>query len=295
MTNRPRASSEPPFRSGFVTLVGRPNVGKSTLLNHILGTKVSIVSDKVQTTRTQVRGVLTRPDSQIIFVDTPGIHRPKTLLGERSNTAATSSIGDVDIVCVLIDATMPVGKGDRFVAARAPKDAILVLNKIDAAVQAEVLAQLRRASEFEFSEYFPVSALTGEGVEELISALIDRLPEGPAFYPDDMVADVPEAFFVAELVREQLLARTAEELPHSIACRVTEWEEREDRGPFVRIEILVERDSQKPIVIGRGGAVLKAVGIAVREQLEPGAYVELFVRVDKDWQRRAQSLDRLGY
>lgn len=283
------------FRSGFVSLVGRPNVGKSTLLNWILGTKVSIVSDKVQTTRTQVRGVLTQPDAQIVFVDTPGIHRPKTLLGERSNTAATSSIGDVDIVCMLIDATMPVGKGDRFVAARAPKDAILVLNKIDAAVEAEVLAQLRRASEFEFSEYFPVSAKTGQGVDEFVCALVDRLPEGPKFYPDEMVADVPEAFFVAELVREQLLARTSEELPHSIACRVTEWEERDDRGPFVRVEILVERESQKPIVIGRGGAVLKAVGTAVREQLAPGAYVELFVRVDKDWQRRAQSLDRLGY
>ena len=283
------------YRSGFVSLVGRPNVGKSTLLNRILGTKVSIVSDKVQTTRTQVRGVLTMPDAQIVFVDTPGIHRPRSLLGERSNQAATSSIGDVDVVCVLIDATMPLGKGDRFVAAQAPKDSILVLNKIDIAERAVILNQLRRAAEFEFSEYFPVSATTGEGIDVFVDALVDRLKPGPQFYPAEMLGDSPESFWVAELVREQLLARTAEELPHSIACRVTEWEAREGRGPFVRVEILVERDSQKPIVIGKNGSVLKAVGTAVRAQLEPGAYVELFVRVDKDWQRRSAALDRLGY
>jgi GTP-binding protein Era len=267
--------------SGFATLIGRPNVGKSTLLNHILGTKVSIVSDKVQTTRTQVRGILNRDDAQVVFVDTPGIHRPRTLLGERSNEAATSSIGDVDVVCVLIDATMPLGKGDRFVAARAPKQ--------------EILRQLQRASEFQFSEYFPVSARTGEGVDELVEAIVSRLPVGPRYYPQDVVSDTGDAFWIAELVREQLLVRTAEELPHSIACRVTEYEEREERGPYVRVEILVERESQKPIVIGRGGAVLKAVGSDVRAQLPPGAFVDLHVRVDKDWQRRPQALDRLGY
>lgn len=290
-----RRADRPAFRSGFVTFVGRPNTGKSTLLNTILGEKVSIVSDKVQTTRTQLRGVLTRRDAQIVFVDTPGIHRPRTLLGERSNEAATSSIGDVDVVVVVIDATMPVGKGDRFVASRAPKDAILVLNKCDAASSTEILAQLRRAGEFDFSEYFPVSARTGEGVDELVEAIVRRLPEGPRYYPDDMVTDVPEQFRVAELVREQLLAIAAEELPHSIATRVTEWEERDDRGPYVRVEILVERDSQKPIVIGKGGAVLKEVGTAVRRQMPPGSYLELFVRVDKDWQRRPKALDRLGY
>lgn len=294
MSERKRRERRP-FHSGFVSLVGRPNVGKSTLLNHILGTKVSIVSDKVQTTRTQVRGVLNRPGSQIVFVDTPGIHRPRTLLGERSNEAATSSLGDVDVVCVLIDATMPLGKGDRFVAQRAPKNAILIVNKIDLADRVEVLNQLRRASEFDFSEYFPISAITGDGVEELVTALISRLPEGPAYYPTGMLSDTSDDMWVAELVREQLLAIAQEELPHSIACRVVEWEEREDRGPFVRVEILVERESQKPIVIGKGGSVLKAVGTAVRGQLEPGAYVELFVKVDKDWQRRAKSLDRLGY
>jgi GTPase len=291
---RVRAKKEA-FRSGFVSFVGRPNVGKSTLLNTILGTKVSIVSDKVQTTRTQVRGVLNRPGVQIVFVDTPGIHRPRTLLGERSNNHATSSIGDVDVVCMLIDATMPIGKGDRFVAERAPKDALLVVNKVDLASQNEVLAQLTTAGDWEFAEYFPVSASTGDGVEALIAALIDRMPEGPEYYPRDVLSDTSEAFWVAELVRERLLEFAEEELPHSIACRVTDYEDRDDRGPYVRVEIVVERDSQKPIVIGHNGQVLKAVGIAVREQLPAGAFLELYVRVDKDWQRRSKSLDRLGY
>jgi GTP-binding protein Era len=278
------------MRSGFVTLVGRPNVGKSTLLNHILGTKVTIVSDKPQTTRTEVRGVLNRPDTQIVFVDTPGIHKPRTLLGERLNDTATGAIGDVDVVCLVVDATAPLGKGDAFVAARVPQDAFVIVNKVDKASPDEVLHQLVRASALDRAEYFPVSAVTGAGVPELVDALAARMPEGPQYYPDDMVSDVPEAFWVAELVREQLLAVTHDEVPHSIATRVTEWE-----WPRIRVEILVERESQKGIVIGRGGAVLKQVGIAVRSQLPPGAFVELFVKVDKDWQRHAKALERLGY
>ena len=285
------------MKSGFVTLVGRPNVGKSTLLNAILGTKVSIVSDKPQTTRTQVRGVLNRSgsdgdDAQLVFVDTPGIHKPVTALGERLNQTATGSLADVDVVCLVVDATAPVGKGDRFVAERCPPGTVVVVNKIDAAPPDDVLRQLRRASELELAdaEFFPVSARTGAGVPELVDHLAARLPEGPQYYPDDMVTDVPEAFWVAELVREQLLAVTREELPYSIATRVTEWE-----WPRIRCEILVERDSQKGMVIGKGGLVLKQVGIAVREQLPPGAYLELFVKVDKDWQRRPRALERLGY
>jgi GTP-binding protein Era len=278
------------LKSGFVTFVGRPNVGKSTLLNHILRTKVSIVSDKPQTTRTQVRGVLNRPDAQVVFVDTPGIHKPRTTLGERLNATAVGTIGDVDVVCLVLDATAPIGRGDEFVAARVPKDALVVLNKVDIASREQVLEQLRRAAEFDQREYFPVSAKTGDGVPELVDRLVELLPEGPQYYPDDMITDVPEAFRVAELVREQLLARTREELPHSIATRVTEWE-----WPFIRCEILVERESQKAIAIGKGGSVLKAVGTAVREQLPEGAYLELHVKVDKDWQRRPKALDRLGY
>jgi len=278
-------------RSGFVTIVGRPNVGKSTLLNTMLGTKVSIVSDKPQTTRTQVRGVLSTLDHQIVFVDTPGIHKPRTLLGERLNDSATGAIGDVDVVCLVVDATAPIGPGDRFVASRVPRDAVVVVNKVDLAAPKEVLAQLARAAEqLDLDHYFPVSAKTGDGVPELVAHLVERLPEGPQYYPDDMVTDVPEAFWVAELVREQLLRRTHDELPHSIAARVTEWD-----PPFIRCEVLVERDSQKGIVIGKKGQVLKEVGIAVREQLPEGTYLELLVKVDKDWQSRPKAMERFGY
>lgn len=278
------------MRSGFVTLVGRPNVGKSTLLNAVLGQKVTIVSDKPQTTRTEVRGVLTRPDAQIVFVDTPGIHKPRTLLGERLNDTATGAIGDVDGVCLVIDATAPLGPGDKWVAARCPADAIVVVNKVDIAAPEQVVDQLSRAAALDFSEYFPVSAATGAGVDALVEHLVARMPEGPQYYPDDMVTDVPEAFWVAELVREQLLAVTREELPHSIATRVTEWE-----WPRIRVEILVERDSQKGIVIGKGGSVLKEVGTRVRKQLPEGTFVELVVKVEKDWQRKPQLFDRLGF
>ena len=192
---------------------------------------------------------------------------------------------------MVVDATGPIGPGDRFVAGQMPADAIVIVNKTDIASAEQVIAQLARAADqLDRSAYFPVSAMTGKGIDALLDEIISRLPEGPAWYPDDTVTDVPEAFWVAELVREQLLAVTHDELPHSIATRVVEWE-----WPRVRVEILVERDSQKGIVIGRKGSVLKQVGINVREQLPPGAFVELFVKVDKDWQRQANALDRLGF
>ncbi len=279
------------MKSGFVSIVGRPNVGKSTLLNAILGQKVAITSDKPQTTRSQIRGVLNRPETQIVFVDTPGIHRPRTLLGERLNKTASEMTSGVDVVCLVVDATAPIGPGDRFVAEKVPANAIVVVNKTDIASPDDVIAQLARAAEqIDVSAYFPVSAVTGLGVDKLVAEIVSRLPEGPLWYPDDMVTDVPEAFWVAELVREQLLAVTNDELPHSIATRVVEWE-----WPRIRCEILVERESQKGIVIGHKGSVLKQVGIAVREQLPEGAYLELFVKVDKDWQRKAGALDRLGF
>jgi GTP-binding protein Era len=278
------------LKSGFATFVGRPNVGKSTLLNAILGEKVSIVAASPQTTRTEIRGVLTRPDTQVVFVDTPGIHKPRTTMGERLNATAEAASSGVDVVCLVIDATAPIGKGDRFVAGRVPRDAICVVNKVDRASREEVLSQLTRAAAFELSEYFPISAKTGQGVDELVEAIVSRLPEGPQYYPEEMVSDLPDEVWVAELVREQLLAVVREELPHSIACRVTEYE-----WPRIRVEIVVERDSQKGIVIGKGGSVLKQVGQAVRAQLREGAYIELVVKVDPDWQRQPKSLDRLGY
>lgn len=278
------------FRSGFVTLVGRPNVGKSTLLNCILGEKVSIVSNKPQTTRHQIRGVLTSDDSQIVFVDTPGIHKPRTLMGERLNDSATDALAGVDVACLLVDATQRIGPGDRYIAERVPGDSILVLNKIDRAPRERILEQLALAAEFDLDAYFPISARTGKGVEELVDHLRSLMPPGPRWYPDGEVTDLGEGFRVAELVREQLLAVTHDELPHSIATRTTQWE-----WPKIRVEILVERESQKGMVIGKGGQVLKEVGIRVRRQLPEGAFLELFVKVDKDWQSRPGSLERLGY
>ena len=304
------------MRSGFVTVIGRPNVGKSTLVNTLVGTKVSITSARPNTTRFRVRGVLTRPGVQVVFVDTPGLHRPKTALGERLNESAGASLDDVDVIVVLVDATAAVGPGDRMVLGRAigamgrfadPPPLLVAVNKTDRARPEQVVERLatvaaaveqldlesgraaagRRPLDI---EYFPVSATRGDGVDALVEAIVARLPEGPAYYPEGMVSDTPEAVRVAELVREQLLIRARDELPHSIACRVTEWE-----GPYIRCEILVERDSQKGIVIGAGGEILKAVGSAVRAELEPGTYLDLFVRVEKRWQQRDEALDKLGY
>jgi GTP-binding protein Era len=316
------------FRSGFAAVVGRPNVGKSTLINRIVGTKVTITSPRPNTTRSQVRGVLNRPGAQVVFVDTPGLHKPRTALGERMNDSASSSMDDVDVVIAMVEATGAIGPGDRMVLTQASRRVrslartaamerelgvpggdvqgqptlLVVVNKIDRVDGNGVLTHLTAVSEVINSlaeqdgsspvpvEYFPISAAVGDGVDALVDAVLARMPEGPRYYPEGMVTDVAEAFWVADLVREQLLLRVEDELPHSIACRVTEWE-----WPRVRCEILVERDSQKGIVIGKGGSTLKEVGMAVREQMPPGAYVELFVRVEKRWQHREDALDRLGF
>jgi GTP-binding protein Era len=332
------------LRSGFVTVVGRPNVGKSTLINQILGTKVTITSPRPNTTRRSVRGVLHRPGYQAVFVDTPGLHRPRTALGRRLNEQIGEALDDIDVVVPVLDSTASIGPGDRLVLQRAaassraatstadgPGDLsrlLLVVNKTDKASPAQVLRQLTEAQRIldvgdqpvandpvavtdgtgpadatdsadgnepsdgadSGAQYFPVSAATGKGVDALVTAVLDLLPVGPPYFPEEMTSDVSEGFWVGELVREQLLATVREELPHSIACRVTEWE-----WPRIRVEILVERESQKGIVIGQGGLVLKAVGSAVRAQLPPGAFVELFVRVEKRWQQRPETIERLGY
>ena len=279
------------MRSGFVTLVGRPNVGKSTLVNAMCGQKVSIVSDKPQTTRTRVMGIHTTPEAQLVFVDTPGLHKPVTALGERVNATALDSVNDVDAVCLVIDGTKPFGRGDQWVANNVDMaNAFVVVNKIDKAKPDMVLQQLNAVSALGAAAYFPVSATTGEGLDVLVGALLERMPEGPAYYPEEMVSDVDEHSWVAELVREQLLAVLKDELPYSVATQVTEWE-----WPRIKCEIFVERDSQKGMVIGRGGDLLKHVGQEVRKQLPKGAYIELHVTVDKDWQQRPDRLERLGY
>jgi GTP-binding protein Era len=303
------------FRSGFVTLVGRPNVGKSTLLNQLVGSKVAIVSDRPQTTRTAIRGVRTTPENQIVFVDTPGIHKPRTPLGERTNERAVATLGEVDVVCLVVEADAPIGAGDRFVAGlvhQVPTPKLLVVNKIDRAGKPAIVEHLAIAARDlgDFDAYLPLSARTGDGIAALLGEIESRLPEGPRYYPEGTVTDQPETFVAAELVREKLLAIARDELPHSISVSVEELEDipdadavadADDRDAILRLraDISVERDSQKGIVIGRGGRVLKDAGTAARQELEAllgvRVYLETRVRVERDWQRRAHALDRLGY
>ena len=272
-------------------MLGRPNVGKSSLVNAICGRKVSIVSDKPQTTRHRVMGILDRPDAQVVFVDTPGLHKPVSALGERVNATALESAGDVDVQCLVLDATKAFGRGDRWVADRMDRSRmVVVVNKVDLASRDQVLSMLVSAADLDAGAYFPVSARTGDGINALVEHLVALMPNGPRWFTDGEANDMPPEMWVAELVREQLLAVVHDELPYSIATRVTDWE-----WPRIRCEILVERESQKGMVIGRGGLVLREVGRRVREQLPEGAFIELRVRVDKDWQRRPDRVERLGY
>ena len=298
-------------RCGFCAVIGRPNVGKSTLVNQLVGTKVTITSSTPNTTRTAVRGIDTDGDVQVIFVDTPGLHRPRTSLGGRLNEAARTAADGVEVIMALVDATGPVGPGDRMalttmlsqVRPSGPQP-IVVVNKSDRAGREGVAAQLlsvqqavteiaeelNRVDVLDRIEYFPVSATKGHGVEELRQFVRRFMPESPFLFPDEEVSDVPEAVWVAELVREQLVRKTKQELPHSIHCRVIEFE-----WPHIVVEILVERESQKGMVIGKGGRVLKDVGIAARRQLPEGCFLELKVSVEPGWQQRDDALDRFGY
>ncbi|HLJ08290.1 MAG TPA: GTPase Era, partial [Acidimicrobiia bacterium] len=266
------------FTSGIATLVGRPNVGKSTLLNQLVGTKVSIVSDRPQTTRNQVRGVWNGPDAQVVFIDTPGIHKPRTELGRRLNQRSLETLLAVDVVCFLVDATAEIGAGDRYIAgllAEVATPVVLVVNKTDAARPEEILGHLAGAAGTlgDFAAYVPLSARTGDGAEALLGEITARLPEGPRYYPDGVVTDQPDTFLAAELLREKLLAVARDELPHSLAVTVEEIEERPAEGDrealvILRAVVRVERDSQKGIVIGKGGAVIKEAGTAARKELE---------------------------
>jgi GTPase len=298
-------------KAGFAAVLGRPNVGKSTLVNQLVGAKVSITAASPNTTRHAVRGILTENDTQIILVDTPGLHRPKTTLGGRLNETARSAADDVDVILAVIEANSPIGPGDRHVIETMLKHGgekgprlVVAVNKIDRTGKESVAAQLLAASvavndvaaeaklqaAAERVEYFPVSAKTGEGTGALLEFLRESMPESPFLFSDEEVSDVTEATWVAELVREQLVRKTKQELPHSIHCRVSEFE-----WPHVTVEILVERESQKGMVIGKKGQLLKDVGIAARSQLPEGMYLELRVRVEPGWQKRDDVLDRFGY
>jgi GTPase len=292
-------------KSGLVALVGRPNVGKSTLLNGLLGRKLAIMSDKPQTTRSVVRGVLHRPEGQAVLVDTPGLHKPRTLLGQRLNDLVRGTLAEVDLVLLLVDAAAGVGGGDRFLAAeveRTRTPTLCVVNKLDAVTRAKLAATLQAAAELgDWAEVVPVSARTGEQLDLLASLVLAHLPEGRPLYPDDQVTDQPEEHLVAEMIREKALALVRDELPHSVAVLVDELgtdPEREDLL-IVRATLFVERASQKPIVLGRRGTVLREIGTRARTELEAlfgtHVYLDLHVKVAKEWQRDPRQLARLGF
>jgi len=289
-------------KSGFVAVVGRPNVGKSTLVNRMVGSKVTITSTRPQTTRNAIRGVVHGDGFQIVFVDTPGLHKPKTELGARLNSLVYGTLAEADAVVFVVDATMPVGPGDRRIANRlieSGTDALVAVNKVDRASREATVKQLVEASQWPFEQFFPISAINGDGVPELMAAVVERLPEGPPYYPEDMATDQPESMVIGEIVREKFLDRLRDELPHALVVRVEEISTREDGLVDIAADVIVERDSQKGIVIGKGGALLGLAGSEARVELEAllGARVNLELRVvvEKDWQRTPQLLDRLGF
>lgn len=288
------------MKRGFVALVGRPNAGKSTLLNRLVGEKLAIVSDKPQTTRNRIVGVRRYPEGEVVFIDTPGIHRPLHRLNVRMVDAAVETLRDADVVVAVVDASEPPGAGDRFLMdmlrhVRVPR--VLALNKADLVDKPTLLPRMAAYHEAPgFTDIVPISALTGDNVDRLEQVLLSHLPEGEPQYPEDYLTDQPERFFVAELVREQVLRQTRDELPFSTAVVVDKFEE----GPLLRLycSILVERESQKPILIGKGGAAIKAIGTAAREELErffqTRVFLDLHVKVRERWREDERTLDELG-
>jgi GTPase len=297
------------FRSGFVCFVGRPNTGKSTLTNALVGAKVAITSNRPQTTRHTIRGIVHRDEFQIVLVDTPGLHRPRTLLGKRLNDLVRDTYSEVDVIGWCIPADEGIGPGDRWIyeqiQAVAPKTTlVVVVTKIDKVSKGKVAEQLSAVSELvgdTAADIVPVSATTGEQMDVLIDVLAGKLPPGPAFYPDGELTDEPEEVLMAELIREAALEGVRDELPHSLAVVIDEVEAREDREDLIDVHAIlyVERDSQKGIVIGKGGARLREVGTAARTQIEKllgtKVYLDLRVKVAKNWQRDPKQLGRLGF
>jgi len=290
-------------RSGFISIVGRPNVGKSTLLNAFMGRKIAITSNKPQTTRNAIRGVLTGEGWQMIFIDTPGLHKPKTLLGERLNDVVRGTLKEVDAIVFMLDATQPVGSGDMFVARQvlaAGTPAICVVNKMDITGPDRMVPQLQAAQALgEWHSIIPISAARGTKVDELQALLVGLLEEGPQFYPDDVVTDQPREMLLSEIIREKAITLTHQEVPHSIAVGIQEITERDDGVIEIYATVFVERDSQKGILIGKGGAMLREIGTRARLELEwllgGHIFLKLQVKVAKDWQRDPKNLQRMGY
>ncbi|MDO5374675.1 GTPase Era [Staphylococcus rostri] len=291
------------YKSGFVTIIGRPNVGKSTFVNRVIGHKIAIMSDKAQTTRNKIQGVMTQDDAQIIFLDTPGIHKPKHKLGDYMMKVAKNTLSEIDAVMFMVNANEEIGRGDQYImemlkTVKTP--VFLVLNKIDLVHPDDLMPKIEQYQAYmSFAEIIPISALEGHNVDHFLNVLKSYLPEGPQYYPDGQISDHPEQFVVSELIREKILQTTSEEIPHSIGVNVERMvQESEDR---VRVEavIYVERDSQKGIVIGKGGKKLKEIGKRARLDIEhllgSKVYLDLWVKVQKDWRNKSHFIKQMGY
>ena len=291
------------FKSGFVAIVGRPNVGKSTFMNYVLGQKIAIMSDKAQTTRNKIQGVYTKDNAQIVFLDTPGIHKPKHELGEFMVKSAYSALKEVDAVLFMVNVSEKRGPGDDFIIEKLKgikTPIFLVLNKIDLVTPEVLLERVESYKDtLDFAGVFPISVLQGNNVNELMEALIEALPEGPQYYPADQITDHPEYFVVSELIREKILQLTQEEIPHSVAVTVDKMQKDEFDKVHVYANIIVERKSQKGIIIGKGGRLLKEIGTRARRDIQQllgnKVYLELWVKVEKDWRKRKSNLQEYGY
>lgn len=294
------------FKSGFVTIIGRPNVGKSTFLNKVIGHKIAIMSDKPQTTRNTILGVLTTDEAQIVFTDTPGVHKAQSELGERMNESTYNATQGQDAILFMVSAVEPIGPGDKMIIERLKKvkrPVYLLINKVDLLKDKKEIQKIivSYMNEMEFKEIYPISAKEGINIDSLVKNLVDFLPEGPKFYPDDMLTDHPERFIVSEIIREKLLYFTEEEVPHSIACIIDSMKKSEDDPNYVDIyaTIYVERDSQKRIVVGKDGAMLKKVKELARRDINrllgSKANLTLWVKVKKDWTNRPDVLKALGF
>ncbi|MDO4680883.1 MAG: GTPase Era [Aerococcus sp.] len=294
---------EKPFKSGFVAIVGRPNVGKSTLMNRLVGEKIAIMSEKAQTTRNRIQAIYTDEDAQIIFIDTPGIHKPKNELDDYMDQTAYTALEDVDMILMMLNATEAIGPGDRFIMDKIagltmPK--LLVVNKIDQLSSEDQAAYLKSIPKPDmFQQVLSLSALTGDGVDQLFQTLIEDLPEGPQYYPADQISDHPEYFVVSEMIREQVLQLTREEVPHSVAVTVDSMQRDEHDKVHIYANIIIERNSQKGIIIGKGGRVIKQIGVNARKEIEKllgtKIYLELFVKVEKNWRNNKARLKEFGY
>ncbi|NLD26678.1 MAG: GTPase Era [Acholeplasmataceae bacterium] len=292
------------FKSGFVAIIGRPNVGKSTFINQVMGEKISIISSKPQTTRNQIRGIYTTADEQIIFIDTPGIHKPHHQLGTIMNADALQALSGVDLILLLVDATEKFGAGDAFVISELQKvktPVFLIFNKIDLVKDKAALMEnvLKFTNAFSFKEVFYISALNGENIPALLQSIGDNLEAGPLYYPQDQKSDHPESFIISEIIREKVLQLTKEEVPHSVAVVVEEMQEDEEHLLNIRAVIYVERTSQKKIIIGENGKMIKQIGTLARAEIVPlmgrKIYLDLWVKVEEDWRNRNQILRRFGF